>query len=786
MLKDIKGLCKQEECPLYGALPISGEIVLGEDCYELLFDCDEEGKWTAIDPTDPESKRLITSKLVIVGIAPAREELRQKRPFVGPSGYLLRSVLAQKGLKEYYLTNTTLCEVPDTIDQAERSTAEHCCKDRLLAEIKALNPDLVMVMGNIPLNNLSDRKLGIKAVEGRILPGAHDLVILGASHPAAILRRPDDYNDFVDAIDAGARYLGGTYQQAELPQSIIVTEENKGEILQKLFNADEIVIDLETTKKGLFPYDRDPDGIRCISIAIDSSTGYIFPSEYTDNSDLKRLVKEKKGIYHHGQFDTSFLMVAGYEPKIYYDTLLAHYMMDERPFAHGLKELARKYLGAPDWESAIKEYLPHKNSSYDLIPDDVLYKYAGYDVAFTHQLYERFKTEVNGGVYHNLIIPCANMFTELRHRGIKIDLDTLLTLDDELETELTESLNELHEICGYALNPLSPKEVSEFVYGTLKIPDIYKGSTSKDILEDYRQTYPAIDKILECREFGKLKSTYVVSVANFLDAQYRIHPTTKIFGTVTGRISTEDPSIMNIPRGSKIKRMFIPEEGYHILELDQKQMELRTYCLLSEDTYLTKYLLEGGDPHRLVASQAYGEEKADKERVHAKNAVFGRLYGGGTAAISRSTGLSPRETDKLIATVDTLFPGIAAFSEDLIKKVHQDGFLESYFGRKRRFGLLTNETKHRIYKQATNFPIQSAASDLNLYCMLHVFAERKRFGVVPMFPVHDSIVFDVEDTSVIPSLIKEIEDFCNTLVGGKVRFGVDAKVGPNWGDTKKL
>jgi len=767
-------LCDCGNCPLKGGVKVLGKGTSESETYDI----------------------------VGVGIAPAREELRQGSPFVGWSGTLLRKTLEQLGITEFYLTNTLLCELKEDIKVSDRNLAISCCKKRLLEEVKSRKPKLTIALGNIPLETLTGIDYKIRSVNGRILSGLVGPV-LPVLHPASLARRPEEFYDFKDGLVSSIKFLNGTYQQATAPRTVVVTNENMSEVCQLMESAELVAVDLETTGRGFYPYGRDPDKIRCIALSVDDRTAYIVPGvsspyyephpNYTQDPRLKEALSKARCIFHNGSFDVGFLFQAGYDVKIYFDTFLAHYLLDEREYSHSLKELSRKYRGAPEYEEDIKDYLPNRHSSYDLVPDGKLYEYASWDVTNTYGLSEGagFRKKMQSWkIYWDLLMPCANMFSEIRHKGFRIDIGYLLELDEVLGKELDKATDELEELVGYYLNPSSPQEVAELLYDRLGYKEIrrYGRSTSKKVLELLGG--PVCKQIHECRELGKLKSTYVLGMANFVDSNFRIHPATKLHGAVTGRISTEAPSVMNITkkREGAIKRLYLPEEGHLIGELDAKAHELRCYCAISGDEHLREVILksdrgEGPDPHTLVAREVTRIRGKEITRQQAKSGVFGRLYGRGKESFKFGYGLSEEDVTELLLRIDTLFPSIQAYNRKIKDEIHKTGYLTSYFGRRRRFGLLTDGNKHELYRQGANFLVQSMASDINLYCMLHLYNLRSQLGVYPMFPVHDSIVMDIEDESAIPGVIREWENHANELVEGKMEFRGKLSVGPTWGET---
>jgi len=773
---DVLKLCKCEECPLKGRVKVLGE-----------------------SSTDTGTN----FDLVFVSKAPAAVETREGRPLVGWSGTLLRKLLAKLKVTDFYLTNTMLCQPTEEEKGSKESKAIDCCKERLLEEVRSKNPKLVIAMGNLALEAMTGVAYKIRSVQGRVLPG---LVcpVLPVINPASLQHRPEEFYDLVDGLRVAPKYINGTYQQAVTPGRTIVDADNIDEVLRLLNQSELLAVDLETTGKGFFPYGRDPDKIRCICIAPNEVNAFIFPGEssphfephpnFTQDERLKDLLHRKKGIYHNGPFDIGFLKQAGYDVNVFFDTFVGHYCLDERQYSHGLKSLAGKYLGAPDWEEDIKQYTPHKSSSYDLIPDEALYEYAAYDVVYTYQLSEGVgirRRVANTYPYKEILNPCINMFSETRHRGLPIDVGLLMELDGILEGEMVEELGELEKLSGYSFNPFSSKECAEVLFDNLGYQPVHGRGRSTDAKVLNILGGPVCDKIQEVREFGKLKSTYVVGVSNFVDSNFRIHPFTKLHGTVTGRLSVTDPSIMNVHKKGGVRRLYLPEPGHLILEADNKQMELRCLAIASGDEHLMEIIRkfdrgEGPDPHQLVHTMLEEKTKREWERDKAKAGVFGRAYGRGKKNFMESYGMSSEDTDLLILTIDSLFPGLKGYNSQVKKDVLGTGILTSYFGRKRRFGLVLDENKSECFRQGANFYPQSMGSDLNLLCMLHLWKMKDELGIYPLFPVHDSIVIDIPDVSVVPKVKKVMEEYAEELVEGKSGFKVDCAVGPNWGDTKKL
>lgn len=714
--------------------------------------------------------------VVCVGMAPAKDELRLNRPFVGLSGQVLRGTLHQLGIHNYYLTNTLLCSITTETD-SEIKKAVKCCYPRLLEEIQERNPKLTIALGDLPLKTLSDTKYSIKEIEGRVIHSEVGM-LLPVSHPAYYLRRPEDAMDFVECMRAGVRILEDRYQQAGDVNSVVVTEDSKDRVLESLSKYEYLAVDTETT--GFDAYGMNPNRVLEMGISPSSDLAYIVPHDLI--ASFKELLETKKLLMWSAKFDCSFLRQHGISPNIYFDGMLAHYCLDERSHSHGLKKVARTYLGSEDWEEGIKQYLPNKNTTYDSIPTAVRYEYLSKDVARTYQLWEVLEGEVESSrAFWDLLMPATKMFSEIEHRGIRIDGNKLLESYEWLREEVDKLEQELFELAGESFNPRSPKQVGEILYGRLGVPmdPGYGPTTNKQVLEAYREEYEAVDKLLTLRERYKDRDTYLAGFAKRLDRNFRVHPTFKLHGQVAGRIASENPAMMNVKSGSRVKEIFVAEPGRLLAEFDFKGMELRWYCIYSKDEVLIDMLLKGADPHSEICKVVYGDtEESHSKRLFVKTLVFGRLYGRSRASFSRLG--TDEEVDHLLEAIDSKFPGLRGYSERLRKQVHTKGYVESYFGRRRRFPIITDATKARVERQAGNMPTQSAGSDLNLSCMLHLWDRKEELDIYPLFPVHDSILIDIPNKEAVPILKKIIEEKALEVVNGALPFPVDADWGVNW------
>lgn len=711
--------------------------------------------------------------VVAVGMAPAREEVQQGRVFVGVSGQILRKHLYQMDVKDYYVCNVLLCPITEEPYLAQ---AVKCCRN-VVEEIKAKKPILTIVLGDLPLHTVApDLKYTISECEGRVLPS---LVgpILPLVHPAFYWRNPDKIFDFTEALRSGIRFLSNTYTQVGEPTLTVVDHNNLSEALNEVDKREYLAVDLETT--GFKAYGWEPDNILEMGLAVEENHAYIVPSKFI--GEFKHLLETKNTRWWNAQFDCAFLRQIDIQPRVGYDGMLAHYSIDERPYSHGLKRVAKIYLGAEDWEADIDKYLSNKKtSSYAEIPTDVRYKYLSKDVTRTYILADVMDEFTNKRVLNELLMPACRMFIEIEERGMPVDPIKLMDMESLLEKELMRLELDLYKDVGIWINPNSPQQVSDLLYKRLNVPvDPYYGlGTSKGYLVNFRESHPPVAKILDYREISKIKNGYVEQFARYVDKKFRIHPYIKLMGAVTGRLASERPSVMNVKSLKDLKRLFIPFENQILGYFDVKGNELRWYCIIAKDEELSEILRNGGDPHHVVSIAAYGESRAREMRGAAKGVVFGRIYKRGIASIERQVG--KEVLDAVMTAVDDIAPNIDKYYKWIMDEVRRKGYLESYFGRKRRFSLITPENKKEVERQAVNFPIQSSGSDLMLLNMLHIWEKKDRLEIWPFWPVHDSITISAPDPKVIPEVKKEMEKFSYELVNGVMPFIWEEDWGYNW------
>lgn len=748
--------------------------------------------------------------LVCVGMYPGQDEIRSRMPLTGASGQFARKTLKQLDVETYYVTNVLLCPVPLWAKEEQIARAVECCSERLSSEVAELKPKLILAMGDLPFHQLCENNLSITEHAGRLFMSKLGVPLVPVPNAAYYLRRYEDAYDFIESTRAGIRYLQNNYHQVGEVSYVLVTKQNVDSVVEELEKHDVLAVDAETS--GFYAQGVNPDHILEIGISYDEKTCYIVPvtdsrayptegaaSLHPDASLLlrfKALLETKRIKTWNGFFDARFIKVFGTTINHWFDGMLAHYCLDERSGSHGLKKVARTYLGAGDWEADIKKYLKNpKNDSYANIPPEVRWEYLAKDVCYTFELCDLLHQEIGDNwPFWNVLMPATRVFTETTFNGLLINPDKVVEVLAALQENLKKDEEILWKLANKPFNPRSATQCIPIIFDQFGVPAHPKfgRSTNKKVMEEYRESYPIVDKIISYRESAHDISNYIEGFVYRIDKEFKVHPSIKLFGTVTGRISSSDPSIMNIKNKSRVCEIVSALPGRYIAVFDAKGMELRCYYLYSADEVLKDILVNGyqgdlgfpltnkqrKDPHYMIGAIAFGQERADELRIVAKTIVFGRMYLRGLKSIEDTYGRATAL--KLVDTMAQIIPKQPKYVKARKEEVRTKGYVESYFHRLRRFPIITNENRAEVERMCCNMPIQSAGSDLNMLNFIHLWSIKDRWDIMPMFTIHDSIVVDIPSPKVVPEIQAELERHAFEIVEGKMPFPYDSKFGKSW------
>ena len=398
-------------------------------------------------------------------------------------------------------------------------------------------------------------------------------------------------------------------------------------------------------------------------------------------------------------------------------------------------------------------------------------------------------------------IPLARVLASMEREGFSVDREGIEKYNDAISTKLEESLHAVYDMAGCEFNLNSPKQLSDVLFSEdkLNLPHGKKTksgySTNADVLESLRDKHPIIGEILEYRSLAKLKSTYCEGLLKVIDNDGRIHSTLNQTETRTGRISSAEPNLQNIPvrteQGRELRKFFNARDGFVLVDADYSQIELRVLAALAEDENMIDAFLSGADIHSITASQVMGiplENVTSADRRKAKAVNFGIVYGIGAFSLSQDIGTSVQEADRYIKGYLANYSGVAAFMENAKKSAKEKGYAETFFGRRRYLPELNESNAVRRgfgERVAMNMPIQGTAADIIKIAMIRVYERLKNeFPKAKLImQVHDELIIEAPENQAeeVKALLKDtMENACNMAVP----FTVEVESGKTWYDTK--
>ncbi len=509
---------------------------------------------------------------------------------------------------------------------------------------------------------------------------------------------------------------------------------------------------------------------------------------------------------HNIKYDWQVLRRAGVElAGVAYDSMLASFVLDPGRRSHAIDTLSLEHLGRgmrsyTDLTGKGKTQIPFAE-----VPVPEAAAYCGADSATVLALHEFFAPSVREMGLERLLreieLPLVEVLVDMEWDGIAIDRALFSRLSGELTRDLAELEQKIGEVAGSSVNLNSPKQLATLLFEKLQLPVLKKTktgpSTDADVLDQLAAMGHAVPTlILEYRELQKLKSTYVEVLPGRINASTgRIHTSFNQTGAATGRLSSSDPNLQNIPirspRGEEIRKGFVPGPGCQFVVADYSQIELRLMAHLSEDPAFIRAFREGGDIHRQTASVIFGvalEQVTSEMRARAKTINFGTIYGQGPFALSRQLGITQDEAKTFIQQYFERFAGVRAYLDLQVKLARDNGYVETLFGRRRYIPEINDKNFNlRAFAERTaqNSPLQGSAADLIKIAMVRIHAALRtgKLAARLLLQVHDELVLEAPEGEVerVSALVREHMEGAATL---KVPLVVDVGVGPTWLDAK--
>jgi len=487
----------------------------------------------------------------------------------------------------------------------------------------------------------------------------------------------------------------------------------------------------------------------------------------------------------------------------YFDTMLAHYLLHP-DMRHRMDILAETYLSYKPMpiEELIGKKGKNQKSMREVEPD-LIAEYAGEDADITLKLKHYFEPKLKEGgienVFKDIEMPLINVLADMEFEGIKVNEESLKEYSIELHDELVTLQREIKELAGVDFLISSPKQLGNVLFETLKLSEKPKKTktgqyaTGEDILAGLKGVHPIIEKILDFREIGKIKSTYVDALPKEINpVSGKIHTSFNQAVAATGRLSSNHPNLQNIPirskRGKRVRAMFVPSTDKHVLlAADYSQIELRIIAAISGDKAMIAAFKNGEDIHAATASKVFGvpiEDVTRGQRSHAKTVNFGIIYGVSAFGLSNQTDLSRKEAKELIDNYFENYPGIKNYIDGQIKFARENGYVKTLFGRRRYLNDINSRNavvRGHAERNAMNAPIQGSAADVIKIAMinLHKAMNEKGLKSKMLLQVHDELVFDArkDELDILQPLIKyEMENAIELEVPLLVEIGT----GENW------
>ncbi len=588
----------------------------------------------------------------------------------------------------------------------------------------------------------------------------------------------------------------------------VLTQQDWDALFQRMQQADHFAIDTETTN-----LDYRFAELVGFSIAFDANDAYYVPVAHDYEGAPEQLNREQvlaqikpilendnvRKIGHHLKYDAHIFANHGIHIQgWYFDTMLASYVFNAAATRHGMDDVARVYLSHLTTTFEQIAGKGAKQKTFNQIELEIAAHYAAEDAHVTYRLYEVLSAKLKShpelvNILHNIEMPVARVLTGMEEDGIKLDHQFL----DQLSVEFSETMqtleNQATELAGEAFNIASPKQVGEVLFDRLGLKGGKKTatgqySTSESILEKIE--HPLAEVILEHRGLAKLKNTYTDRlVEQSHDSTHRVHTSYHQALTATGRLSSTDPNLQNIPIrtpiGRQIRRAFIAPEGRVLLAADYSQIELRLMAHFSQDDALVHAFQQGQDVHRRTASEVLGiaiEDVTNDQRRQAKAVNFGLLYGMSEFGLTRQLGFTREESRSYIARYFQRYPGVLDYMERTRQIAREQGFVETILGRR----LYTPDilASNKMIKQAAeraaiNAPLQGSAADIIKLAMIAVDKVLPKDQAKLLLQVHDELVFEA-DADIADELSKQIADVMQSVLEISVPFVVEVGQGQNW------
>lgn len=541
--------------------------------------------------------------------------------------------------------------------------------------------------------------------------------------------------------------------------------------------------------ENVLPLFADQAGLGGIGLCFSKEESYCIKVEKDITGEwlLKKLadVAEKAETYAMFHLKESMEQVTIRNQANCFDISVAAYLLNPLKNNYTWEDVAREHLGLMIDEK---------------IDQDMKACYESYvNYASVEVLRQKLRDTKMDTLFRDIEMPLVFTLFDMEQNGIRVEADALKQYGDQLAGKIAELEKEIYEEAGETFNINSPKQLGVVLFENMKLPGGRKTktgySTAADVLEKLAPEHPVVAKILEYRQYTKLKSTYADGLANYIRDDGRIHGKFNQTITATGRISSTEPNLQNIPvrmeLGRLIRKVFIPEEGYRFVDADYSQIELRVLAHCSGDEHLIQAYKEQSDIHRITASQVFHipfDEVTPQQRRNAKAVNFGIVYGISSFGLSQDLSITRKEAAKYIDDYFATYPGIKTFLDHAVTHAKEEGYVVTLFGRRRPVPELSSSNfMQRSFGErvAMNSPIQGAAADIIKIAMIRVNQRLKdqKMKSRLVLQVHDELLIEAYEPELdeVQNILKEEMEHAAEL---KVPLEIDMHTGDNWYEAK--
>ncbi len=598
------------------------------------------------------------------------------------------------------------------------------------------------------------------------------------------------------------------FQNSDKQYFLVDSEKDINELISKLKKQTEFAFDTETT--SLNPNMADIVGM---SFSFEKDKAFYVPIDINDEKSQKQLLKfievlSDKSIKKIGQnikYDNLIMKWHNIDVKgLLFDTMIAHYLLepDQR---HKLDYLSESYL---KYKMVPIENLIGKKGKGQLSMADIdiekVKDYAAEDADITFQLKNLFEKDLETenliDVFEKIEMPLINVLAQMEYNGVFIDKEFLNKYSKVLEKQILDFENKIYKKAGVKFNIGSPKQVGEVLFEKLTIPYRWKKtssgqySTSEEKLSELAVKHEIVKDILDYRKLKKLKNTYVDSLPKLINPRTgRVHSSFNQARAATGRLSSENPNLQNIPirdeAGREIRKAFKPEnEDYLIFSADYSQIELRLIADMSDEKAMLEAFNNGLDIHKATAAKIFNislDKVTPDQRRQAKTINFSIIYGAGATNLSRQLGIPRTEAKLLIENYFKEYSGLQKYFEEIVQFARKNGYVLTKLGRKRKLRDINSRNslaRSNAERMAINTPIQGTAADMIKIAMINIHNELeiKKMKSKMIMQVHDELVFDMhkDEKEQLKQLV--IDKMISAIPGLKVKIRVDTGIGNNW------